>query len=89
MVAYIGFAATGESFVLLAVWFVLAGIGIGCAETAEAAAVAALDPERLRGLRVAGQHRATQRREVLRRTSVSLGQRIQLPIKDRPGGNIN
>jgi MFS family permease len=49
LVAYIGFAATGESFALLAIWFLLAGIGIGAAETAETAAVAALAPERLRG----------------------------------------
>lgn len=49
LAAYIGFAATGESFALLAVWFVLAGVGIGAAETAETAAVATLAPERLRG----------------------------------------
>jgi MFS family permease len=35
--------------VLLAVSFVLAGVGIGCAETAEHAAVASLAPERYRG----------------------------------------
>ncbi|MGI8712198.1 MAG: MFS transporter [Solirubrobacteraceae bacterium] len=49
LAAYIGFAATGESFALLAVWFLLAGDGIGAAETAETAAVATLTPERLRG----------------------------------------
>ena len=49
LIAYVGFAFTGESFALLAVSFVLAGIGIGCAETAETAAVARLAPEQLRG----------------------------------------
>lgn len=34
---------------VLAAGFVLAGIGIGCVETAEHAAVAALAPEQLRG----------------------------------------
>jgi MFS family permease len=42
--AYLGFAASGESLVLLAGCFVLAGIGIGCAETAQTAAVAQLAP---------------------------------------------
>lgn len=49
LAAYIGFAATGESFALLAVWFLLAGVGIGAAETAESAAIATLAPEQLRG----------------------------------------
>ena len=49
LIAYLGFAFTGESFALLAACFVLAGIGIGCAETAETAAVAGLAPEQLRG----------------------------------------
>jgi MFS family permease len=49
LIAYLGFASTGESLPLLAVWFLLAGVGIGAAETAETAAVAALAPERLRG----------------------------------------
>ena len=44
LIAYLGFAFTGESFALLAVCFILAGIGIGCAETAETAAVAGLAP---------------------------------------------
>jgi MFS family permease len=47
--AYVGFAATDASFAVLAVCFVAAGIGIGCAETAEHAAVAHLAPEGLRG----------------------------------------
>jgi MFS family permease len=47
--SYLGFALTGPSVVLLAACFVAAGIGIGCAETAEHAAVAALAPEDLRG----------------------------------------
>lgn len=49
LVAYLGFAVSGESFVLLAACFILAGIGIGCAETAATAAVAQLAPEQLRG----------------------------------------
>ena len=48
-VAFAGFALTGESFLLLAVWFVAAGAAIGCAETAENAAVAQLAPTHLRG----------------------------------------
>jgi MFS family permease len=47
--AYAGFAATGASIPLLAAAFALAGIGIGCVETAEHAAVATLAPERVRG----------------------------------------
>ena len=47
--AYIGFAISGESFALLAVCFILAGVGIGLAETAETAAVAQFAPEHLRG----------------------------------------
>jgi len=35
--------------VLLGICFVLAGIGIGCGETAESAAVALFAPDRLRG----------------------------------------
>ncbi|HYB28767.1 MAG TPA: ADP-ribosylglycohydrolase family protein [Solirubrobacteraceae bacterium] len=38
--AYLGFATNGTSILLLAGYFILAGIGIGCAETAESAAVA-------------------------------------------------
>lgn len=49
LVAYVGFAWTGASVVLLAGCFVAAGVGIGCAETAEHAAVAELAPEHLRG----------------------------------------
>jgi MFS family permease len=47
--AYAGFAATGGSLAILALCFLLAGIGIGCAETAEHAAVARLAPENIRG----------------------------------------
>lgn len=48
--AYLGFAvANGGAVAALAVPFILAGFGIGCAETAEHAAVAALAPEGLRG----------------------------------------
>jgi MFS family permease len=47
--AYVVLALTGPGIALLAAGFVLAGIGIGCVETAEHAAVAALAPEHLRG----------------------------------------
>ena len=46
--AYAGFAAGGSSVVSLAPWFVAAGIGIGCVETSEHAAVAALAPAGIR-----------------------------------------
>jgi MFS family permease len=49
LLAYLGFAVANASVALLAGCFLLAGIGIGCAETAEHAAVAQLAPERLRG----------------------------------------
>ncbi|MEJ7892719.1 MAG: MFS transporter [Solirubrobacteraceae bacterium] len=47
--AYVVLAAATASVPLLAVGFVLAGVGIGCVETAEHAAVARLAPEDLRG----------------------------------------
>ncbi|MGK5741433.1 MFS transporter [Micromonospora sp. URMC 103] len=47
--AYAGFAASTASLVLLAVPFVLAGVGIGAVETAEHAAVAVLAPVDARG----------------------------------------
>jgi MFS family permease len=47
--AYAGFTAGGASVLALAPWFVAAGVGIGCVETAEHAAVAALAPIELRG----------------------------------------
>jgi MFS family permease len=47
--AYAGFAAGGTSILALGPWFVAAGVGIGCVETAEHAAVAALAPIELRG----------------------------------------
>ena len=46
---YVVLALTGPSVAILAAGFVLAGIGIGCVETAEHAAVAGLAPEALRG----------------------------------------
>jgi MFS family permease len=49
LTAYTILALTGPSLALLALGFALAGIGIGCAETAEHAAVAALAPTQLRG----------------------------------------
>ena len=47
--AYLVLAATGASIALLVAGFVLAGLGIACAETAEHAAVAAEAPADLRG----------------------------------------
>ena len=47
--AYLVLAATGPSIGLILVGFVLAGVGIGCVETAEHAAVAGLAPHHLRG----------------------------------------
>lgn len=46
---YAWFAAGNHSVIALAPAFVFAGIGIGCAETAEHAAVATLSPSDLRG----------------------------------------
>ncbi|MHB8060282.1 MAG: MFS transporter [Gaiellaceae bacterium] len=47
--AYVGLALSGSSIALLAVFFALAGIGIGFAETAEGAAVAGLAPSEMVG----------------------------------------
>lgn len=47
--AYLLFAVSGPAIALLAVAFALAGIGIGCAETAEHAAIAAFAPADIRG----------------------------------------
>lgn len=47
--AYAGFAATSGSVLLLTLPFLAAGLAIGCVETAEHAAVAALAPTDLRG----------------------------------------
>jgi MFS family permease len=47
--AYAGFATGPASVLALAPWFVAAGVAIGCVETAEHAAVAALAPVELRG----------------------------------------
>jgi MFS family permease len=47
--AYAGLAATGSAIVMLAVFFALAGIGIGFVETAEGAAVASLAPSEVVG----------------------------------------
>jgi MFS family permease len=49
LVAFVGFAVTGASVGVLAACFITAGIAIGCAETAQNAAVAHFAPERLRG----------------------------------------
>lgn len=48
-VAYTGFALTGPSIVVLALCFAAAGVGIGCVETAEHAAVATFAPAEIRG----------------------------------------
>jgi MFS family permease len=47
--AYAGFAAGPSSVLALTPWFLAAGVAIGCVETAEHAAVAALAPVELRG----------------------------------------
>lgn len=47
--AYTGFALTGTTIAILAIPFLLAGIGIGAVETGEHAAVAALAPADMRG----------------------------------------
>lgn len=49
LLAYGLFAISGPVIVVLGVAFALAGVGIGCAETAEHAAVAAFAPDELRG----------------------------------------
>jgi len=47
--AFLGLATTGESILLLAGCFIAAGGAIGCAETAENAAIAQLAPDGLQG----------------------------------------
>ena len=47
--AYAGLTRDSHSWLALTPWFVLAGIGIGCVETAEHAAVAARAPVEIRG----------------------------------------
>jgi MFS family permease len=49
LVAYLGFAVSVPRIALLAASFVVAGLAIGCIETSEHAAVAALAPTDLRG----------------------------------------
>lgn len=49
LLAYLGFAMGAPTIVLLAASFVVAGLAIGCIETSEHAAVAALAPTDLRG----------------------------------------
>jgi MFS family permease len=48
-VAYTGFTHDTTNWAVLLPWFVLAGIGIGCVETAEHAAVATHTPAAIRG----------------------------------------
>jgi MFS family permease len=47
--AYAGLTRDTQGWLALTPWFVLAGIGIGCVETAEHAAVAAYAPPEIRG----------------------------------------
>lgn len=49
LAAYLVFAGSGPILAVLLVAFALAGVGIGCVETAEHAAVAAFAPPQLRG----------------------------------------
>ena len=49
LLAFIGFAVTGASVGVLAACFIVAGVAIGCAETAQNAAVAHLAPIERRG----------------------------------------
>lgn len=49
LAAYLVFAGSGANISMLAAGFVLAGVGIGAAETAEHSAVAARAPESIRG----------------------------------------
>lgn len=49
LLAYVGFALTGPSLVLLGLSFVLAGLAIGCVETSQHTAIASLAPSALRG----------------------------------------
>ena len=49
LIAHLIFAAAGPGILVLLVAFVLAGVGIGFAETAEAAAVASMTDESIRG----------------------------------------
>jgi MFS family permease len=49
VLAYGAFAATGPSVPILLLAFVVAGVGIGCVETAEHAAVAVAAPAQVRG----------------------------------------
>lgn len=48
-IAFVGFALTGPQITILALFFCVAGLGIGFAETAENAAVAGLAPAEIRG----------------------------------------
>ncbi|WP_261560638.1 MFS transporter [Frankia tisae] len=49
LISYLMFALSGPVIWVLGIAFVLAGVGIGCAETAEHAAVAAFASEQIRG----------------------------------------
>ena len=48
-VSYVGFMRDTTDWLLLLPWFALAGVGIGCVETAEHSAVAGLAPSTVRG----------------------------------------
>ena len=49
LIAYVGFAVPSPNLIVLAAGFVAAGVGIGCVETSQHAAVASLAPTDLRG----------------------------------------
>ena len=49
LTSYLAFALAGPSISVLAIAFVLAGVGIGCVETAEHSAVASFAPTHVRG----------------------------------------
>jgi len=49
LIAYLGFTHDTASWAALLPWFLLAGVGIGCVETAEHAAVATHAPTNIRG----------------------------------------
>ena len=49
LISSLAFALAGPSISVLAIAFVLAGVGIGCVETAEHAAVASFAPNEVRG----------------------------------------
>jgi MFS family permease len=74
--SYMLFASSGTSVPLLTFAFVLAGVGIGFAETAQSAAVAASAPPRAPGVRV----RAARRRAGVRQSGRKCGGRTAVDL---------